>query len=54
MAADPAPAPASQDLRDLRERFRSEHDDGASSNDIVQMLDDFLTEHGLDTVLYRG
>jgi hypothetical protein len=39
-------------LAELRAGFAEAHADGASSNDIVQLLDDFLTKHGQPTVLY--
>jgi hypothetical protein len=39
-------------LQALRVEFAEAHADGASSNDIVQLLDDFLTARGLPTVLY--
>jgi hypothetical protein len=39
-------------LLDLHAEFREAHADGASSNDIVQLLDDFLTQRGQPTVLY--
>jgi hypothetical protein len=36
----------------LRAEFAEAHADGASSNDIVQLLDDWLVKHGQPTVLY--
>lgn len=38
-------------LAELRVKF-AEVNTGGSSNDVVQMLDDFLTSRGLPTVLY--
>lgn len=38
---------------DLYARFLEEHQGGASSNDIVQLLDDWFTENGFPTVIYR-
>lgn len=38
---------------DLYAQFAEEHEGGASSNDIVQMLDDWFTANGFPTVLYR-
>lgn len=40
-------------LQELHAEFTEADHDGASSNDIVQILDDFLVKHGLPTVLYR-
>lgn len=40
-------------LRELRAEFAEAHADRASSNGVVQMLDDFLTKRGLKTVLYQ-
>jgi hypothetical protein len=37
----------------LREEFAALNADDASSNDIVQWLDDWLVARGLPTVLYR-
>ena len=37
----------------LYAEFREADDDGASSNDITQMLDDWFTRNGWPTVLYR-
>lgn len=39
-------------VRDLYQQFKEINDDQGSSNDIVQMLDDWFTENGFDTVLY--
>jgi hypothetical protein len=39
-------------LAKLRAEFVEAHLNGASSNDIVQLLDDHLTGRGLPTVLY--
>jgi hypothetical protein len=39
-------------LAEMRAQFATAHAGGASSNDIVQLLDDFLTSHGQPTVLY--
>ncbi|RKR92686.1 hypothetical protein BDK92_7164 [Micromonospora pisi] len=50
MAADQQTNP----LDDLYREFLEADDDGASSNDIAQMLDDFLTKRGYPTVLYRA
>ncbi len=41
-------------LAELRAEFAEADAEGASSNDIVQMLDDFLTERGFESVLYGG
>ncbi len=41
------------DVRDLYEQFVEVDEDG-SSNDVCQMLDDWFTEHGWPTVLYRS
>jgi DNA-binding IclR family transcriptional regulator len=39
-------------ITELRAEFAEAHADGASSNDIVQLLDDWLVKHGQPTVLY--
>ena len=39
-------------LRALHAEFAEAMRDGASSNDIVQLLDDFLVKHGLPTILF--
>ncbi len=39
-------------VQGLYDRYREAHEDDASSNDIVQILDDWFTENGFDTVLY--
>lgn len=46
---EPAPNP----LDELHRQFAEEDNNGASSSDITQMLDDFLTERGYPTVIYR-
>jgi hypothetical protein len=38
---------------DLYAQFLEADRDGASSNDIVQILDDWFTANGFPTVLYR-
>lgn len=38
-------------IADLQEHY-ADHRAHGSSNDVVQMLDDFLTSRGLPTVLY--
>jgi hypothetical protein len=48
----PAEDTASEVLAALRAEFSEAHASGASSNDITQILDDFLTVRGLPTVLY--
>jgi len=40
-------------VRDLHREFTEADDDGASSNDIVQLLDDWFTTNGFAAVLYR-
>lgn len=37
---------------DLYAQFREEHEGGASSNDVVQILDDWFTGNGFPTVIY--
>jgi hypothetical protein len=44
--------PADPALAALRAEFADAHAGGASSNDTTQLLDDYLTRHGLPTVLY--
>lgn len=39
-------------IRALHAEFAEAHADGASSNDIAQLLDDWLVAQGLPTVLY--
>ena len=39
-------------VRDLYKQYKEIIEDGSSSNDVVQMLDDWFTENGFDTVLY--
>jgi hypothetical protein len=39
-------------IAELRAEFAEAHADGASSNDIAQLLDDWLVKHGQPTVLY--
>ena len=39
-------------VRDLYQQFIEVDDDG-SSNDVCQMLDDWFTDNGWPTVLYR-
>lgn len=46
------PEISAADIRDLYEQFIEVDEDG-SSNDVTQMLDDWFTEHGWPTVLYR-
>ncbi len=41
-------------LAELHAEFAEAEREGASSNDIVQMLDDGLTERGFPSVLYAG
>jgi hypothetical protein len=41
-----------KDIAELRAEFAEAHADSASSNDIVQLLDDWLVKHGQPTVLY--
>lgn len=52
--ADPVrvPATGAELLAELRAEFAEADADGASSNDIAQLLDDFITARGLLTVLY--
>jgi hypothetical protein len=38
---------------DLYARVLEEAEGGASSNDIVQLLDDWFVENGFPTVIYR-
>lgn len=40
-------------VHDLYRDFLEADEDGASSNDITQMLDDWFTANGFPTVLYR-
>ena len=40
-------------VRELHRDFTEMDDSGTSSNDVVQMLDDWFTEHGYPTVIYR-
>ena len=40
-------------VRELYSEFEEAHLDEASSNDIVQILDDWFTSHGYPTVIYR-
>jgi hypothetical protein len=47
---EPTPNP----LDELHRQFVEEDNGGASSSDITQMLDDFLTERGYPTVIYRS
>jgi hypothetical protein len=48
-----ADLPSAQDaITELRAEFAEAHADGASSNDIAQLLDDWLVKHGRPTVLY--
>jgi hypothetical protein len=42
----------SDPIAELRAEFAEAHADGASSNDIAQLLDDWLVKHGQPTVLY--
>ena len=42
----------SEAVQDLYQQFQEIIEDGGSSNDVVQMLDDWFTENGFDTVLY--
>jgi hypothetical protein len=37
---------------DLYGQFREQHEAGASSNDVVQLLDDWFTANGFPTVIY--
>lgn len=53
MTTHPTPQPAPDPLAELRAEFLEADEDGASSNDITQLLDDFLTKRGYPTVLYR-
>lgn len=39
-------------VQDLYAQFKEINDDGGSSNDVAQMLDDWFTSNGFDTVLY--
>ncbi|MGI5247530.1 hypothetical protein [Dactylosporangium sp. CA-139066] len=53
----PAPQPAEADppsaqLLDLHRQVAEAIREDASSNDVVQLVDDFFVEHGLPTVLY--
>lgn len=41
-------------LAELHAEFTEADQEGASSNDIAQMLDDFLTRHGFPSVLFGG
>lgn len=41
-------------LAELHAEFAEADAEGASSNDIVQMLDDFLSRHDFPSVLYSG
>ena len=49
----PAAAVTPAAIQELYDDFREADEDGASSNDITQMLDDWFTGHGFGTVLYR-
>lgn len=40
-------------IQALHAEFLAADQDGASSNDIAQLLDDWLVKQGLPTVLYR-
>lgn len=51
MTTGPQMKPAA--VQELYDEFREADSDGASSNDITQMLDDWFTRHGWPTVLYR-
>ena len=48
------PAVEPEAVHELYRDFLEADDDGASSNDITQILDDWFTGHGFATVLYRG
>lgn len=39
-------------VQDLYRQYKEIHEDEGSSNDVDQMLDDWFTENGFDTVLY--
>lgn len=39
---------------DLYAQFREKHEAGASSNDVVQLLDDWFTGNGFPTVIYAA
>jgi methyl-accepting chemotaxis protein len=45
-------ADAVDPIAELRAEFAEAMADGASSNDIAQLLDDWLVKHGQPTVLY--
>ena len=40
-------------VRQLHDDFLEMDTSGSSSNDVVQMLDDWFTGHGYPTVIYR-
>jgi hypothetical protein len=50
--ADALSEHALEPVAGLHAEFAEAHADGASSNDIVQLLDDWLVKHGQPTVLY--
>jgi hypothetical protein len=39
-------------LLDLHRELRDEHRAGASSNDMIQHVDDWFTQHGHPTIIY--
>lgn len=40
-------------LQLLHQQLTEHHDSGASSNDLVQLVDDFFTARGYTSILYR-
>jgi hypothetical protein len=53
-AVTPLPADVTTEaVLDLYARFLEADRDGASSNDMAQILDDWFTADGFPTVLYR-
>lgn len=40
-------------VMDLYAQFKEANRDGASSNDVVQLLDDWFRDQGFPTALYR-
>lgn len=54
MAAEKTRPDVSADaVRELYADYLDMDESGASSNDVVQMLDDWFTKNGFPTVIYR-
>lgn len=52
MTGNPPTDVTTEAVLDLYAQFKEANQDGASSNDVVQILDDWFTANGFPTVIY--